>query len=161
MTVQSLYLCVWKSSGWITHLVFLSQFALTTVLVVLMETTNPATRAMDSFHAVLVFYLTEPVHLVMMTKWFYGTILRRDVGIVLIRATQTIYWYETRDLNNSGLFLFCIIICICFLFHLTSLRCTALWEQGGGVSNYGTDEAAWTVKTQMQITLARKIHKMK
>lgn len=91
-----------------------------------METTNPATPAMDSFHAVLVFYLTEPVHLVMMTKWFYGTILRRDVGLVLIRATQTIYWYETRDLNNSALYLFCIIICICFLFHLTSLRCTAL-----------------------------------
>lgn len=86
-----------------------------------METTNPVTRAMDSFHAVLVFYLTEPVHLVMMTKWFYGTILRRDVGIVLIRATQTIYWYETRDLNNSALFLFCIITCICFFVSFDKL----------------------------------------
>lgn len=94
-----------------------------------METTNPATRAMDSFHAVLVFYLTEPVHLVMMTKWFYGTILRRDVGIVLIRATQTIYWYETRDLNNSALFLFCIIICICLLFQADGVP---LYESKGG-----------------------------
>lgn len=107
-----------------------------------METTNPATRAMDSFHVVLVFYLTEPVHLVMMTKWFYGTILRRDVGIVLIRATQTIYWYETRDLNNSALFLFCIIICICFSVSFDKLTVYRSMRARGGGSNYGTDEAA-------------------
>lgn len=96
-----------------------------------METTNPATRAMDSFHAVLVFYLTEPVHLVMMTKWFYGTILRRDVGIVLIRATQTIYWYETRDLNNSALFfLSSFVFIFCFFDKLTMYR--SMRARGGG-----------------------------
>lgn len=57
----------------LTILPFLQQSVSTTALTVTMEATNPATRAMNMFHATVVFYTTGLVKYLLKTNIFCGT----------------------------------------------------------------------------------------
>lgn len=107
--------CYRASSKIVTTLIllFLPQFVLTTVLVVLMETTNPATRAMDSFPVAVVFYIIGLVQRVDETNLFCGTTLKEDVISTLLPVIQHIYYIE----ENFPYFLKLLQIC----YHQLSL----------------------------------------
>lgn len=65
----------------------------TTALTVLTETTNPATHAMNTFHAAMEFYLIRLVNQVK-ANLFCGTTLREDVITIPILVIQHIYYIE-------------------------------------------------------------------
>lgn len=65
---------------------FLSQFAYTTALIMMMETINPAIRVMDTFHAVAMFYRTGTVH-----QLLCGTVLKVDATTTPLPVTHNIY----------------------------------------------------------------------
>lgn len=81
------------------------QFVLTTVLVVMMETTNPATRVMDMFHASMKFYTKGLVQNFLKTNLSCGTTLYVDAMYVPLPVTRTIYQNLTEELLQK--FFFC------------------------------------------------------
>lgn len=68
------------------------QFVLTTVLVVMMETTNPATRVMDMLHAAMALFSTGRAHLISKTNLLScGTTLKKDATKHPLPVIQLIY----------------------------------------------------------------------
>lgn len=80
------------------------QFVLTTVLVVMMETTNPATRVMDMFHASMTSYTKRLVQNFLKTNLSCGTTLNVDARYVPLPVTQTIYQNLTEELLQKIFF---------------------------------------------------------
>lgn len=67
---------------------------LTTVLTVATETTNPASRAMDSLHAAMVFYTTGLVQRVGKKNLSCGTTFKAHVNSNPLPVIQHIYDIE-------------------------------------------------------------------
>lgn len=76
---------------------FLYQSVSTTALNVLTETTNPATRAMNTLHAAMTFYLISRVQQVQ-TNLSCGTTLRKYVITTPLPVIQHIYYIEEKKL---------------------------------------------------------------
>lgn len=73
---------------------FLSQFVLTTVLIMKMETSNPATPVMSTFPAAVVFYIIGHVKTVDETNLSCGTTLKEDVFTTPLPVIQHIYYIK-------------------------------------------------------------------
>lgn len=69
---------------------------LTTALTVTTETTNPATRVMDSSNVAMVFYTTTLVHPIWETNLSCGTTLEEYVITNPLPVIQHIYEIEEK-----------------------------------------------------------------
>lgn len=77
---------------YVYYLQFLQQSVSTTALTVMMETTNPATRVMDMFHAAVVLLTTCRAHLITKTNLlFCGTTLNEHARKHPLPVIQLIY----------------------------------------------------------------------
>lgn len=83
------------------------QFVLTTVLVAMMATINPATRVMDLLHAVTVTFLTKLVKKVKEINISCGTTLKEDAKEHPQPVIKNIYYTEE---------MFCCYFCYHQLF---------------------------------------------
>lgn len=95
----------------IISLPLLYQSVSTAALTVLMETTSPATRATDMFHASGVIYSIGLVQNLVRTKLSYGTTFSKDAIYVPLPVTRTIYRNLTENLEQ----IFFVKNCICSL----------------------------------------------
>lgn len=76
----------------------------TTALTVTTETTSPASRVMDTFHAAVVFYTTGLVKYILKTNLSCGTTLYVYAMYVPLPVTRNIYRYSIEKLLQKIFF---------------------------------------------------------